>query len=52
MKKEIELIKETNERDKDSQHTLINSDLPGTEQSKDYYLEKIRNFLTDYKQCR
>ena len=50
MTKEIDLIRETKERARDSHHVLVCSDLPGTEQSKDYYLEKIRNFLTDCKQ--
>ena len=50
MIKEIDLIRELNERDRESYLVLVCSDLPGTEHSKDYYLEKIRNFLTDCKQ--
>ena len=52
MIKEIDLIRELNERDRESYLVLVCSDLPGTEQSKDYYLEKIRNFLTNCKQGR
>ena len=50
MIKEIDLIRELNERDRESYLVLVCSDLPGTEQSKDYYLEKIKYFLTDCKQ--
>ena len=52
MTKEIDLIRELNERDRQSYLVLVCSDLPGTKQSKDYYLEKIRNFLTNCKQER
>ena len=51
MIKEIDLIRELKERDRCS--VLVcppYSDLPGTERSKEYYLEKIRNFLTDCRQ--
>ena len=50
MKKEIDLIREMDEKNPYCHHVLVCSDLPGNEHSKDYYLEKIRNFLTDCKQ--
>ena len=49
MTKEIDLIKKMCEKNPCFQQVLVCSDLPGTEHSKDYYLEKIRNFLTDCK---
>ena len=52
MIKEIDLIRELNERDRESYLVLVCSDLPGTEQSKDCYLEKIKYFLTNCKQDR
>ena len=50
MTKEIELIKELHEKIPRCNHVLVCSDHPGSEHSKDYYLEKIRNFLTNCKQ--
>ena len=50
MTKEIDLIKDMYKEDPDCQHVLVHLDLPGNEHSKDYYLEKIRNFLTNCKQ--
>ena len=50
MTKEIDLIKDMYKEDPDCQHVLVHSDLPGNEHSKDYYMEKIRNFLTNCKQ--
>ena len=50
MTKEIDLIRELNEKDRESYLVLVSFDLPGKEQSKDYYLEKIKYFLTDCKQ--
>ena len=48
--KEIDLIKKLREKNPHCHHVLVCSDLPGAEHSKDYYLEKIRNFLTDCKE--
>ena len=50
MTKEIHLVSEMSKKDRDCQHVLVHSDLPGNEHSKDYYLEKIRTFFTDCKQ--
>ena len=52
MTKEIDLIKDIYKEDQRCQHNIISvcSDLPGNERSKNYYLEKIRNFFTDCKQ--
>ena len=50
MTKEIDLIREIFKASPRRHLELVCSDLPGTEHSKDYYLEKIRNFLTDCKQ--
>ena len=50
MTKEIDLIRDMYKKDRYCQHVLVYSDLPGNEHSKDYYLEKIRNFLTNCKQ--
>ena len=50
MKKEIDLINEMHKNKPRCHHVLVCSDLPGAEHSRDYYLEKIRNFLTDCKQ--
>ena len=50
MKKEIDLIREMDEKNPSCHRVLVCSDLPGAEHSKDYYLEKIRSFLTDCKQ--
>ena len=50
MTKEIDIIRKICEKSPRCHQVLVCSDLPGSEHSKDYYLEKIRNFLTDYKQ--
>ena len=50
MTKEIDLIREMRKKNPRCHQVLVCSDLPGAENSKDYYLEKIRNFLTDRKQ--
>ena len=50
MTKEINLTREMYELDPSCHHVSVCSDLPGTKHSKDYYLEKIRNFLTSCKQ--
>ena len=50
MNKETDLARDMYKKDRDCQHVLVHLDLPGTEHSKDYYLEKIRNFFTDCKQ--
>ena len=50
MTKEIDLGSEMSKKYRDYQHVLVHSDLPGTEHSKDYYLEKIRTFFIDCKQ--
>ena len=50
MTKEIDLIKKLRERNPRCHHVLVCSDLPEIEHSKDYYLEKLRNFLTDCKE--
>ena len=50
MTKETDLARDMYEKDRDCQQVLVHSDLPGNEHSKDYYLEKIKNFLTNYKQ--
>ena len=52
MTKEIDLIRELNEKDRESYLVLVSFDLPGKEQSKDYYLKEVRNFLTNCKQER
>ena len=49
MIKEIDLIRKLHEKNPHC-YVLVCSDLPGTEQSKDYYLEKIKYFLTNCKQ--
>ena len=50
MTKEIDLIRDMKQKDTYCHYVLVQSDLPGTERSKDYYLEKIRNFLINCKQ--
>ena len=50
MIKEIDLIKKLYEKNPHCHQVLVCLDLPGSEHSKDYYLEKIRNFLTNCKQ--
>ena len=52
MTKEIDLIREMCEKDSFCHCVLVRSELPGTEQSKDYYLKEVRNFLTNCKQER
>ena len=50
MTKEIDLIKNMNKSSSHCRHVLVCSERPRAENSKDYYLEKIKNFLTDSKQ--
>ena len=50
MTKETDLISEMRKKIRNCQHVIVHSDLPGNEHSKDYYLEKIKNFLTNCKQ--
>ena len=50
MRKEIDLIKKINKKASSCHHVIVYSDLPGAEHSKDHYLKKIKNFLTDSKQ--
>ena len=50
MTKEIDLIRKMFKDSLRCCHPeLVYLDFPGTEHSKDYYLDKIRNFLTDCK---
>ena len=48
--KETDLIRDMHKKVPYCKHVLVYSDLPGTEHSKDYYLEKIRTFFIDCKQ--
>ena len=50
MTKEIDNIREMHKKNPRCHQILVCSDFPGAEHSKDYYLEKIRNFLTNCKQ--
>ena len=50
MKKEIDLIKKMSKKASRCRHVFVYSELPRAEHSKYYYLEKIRNFLTNCKQ--
>ena len=50
MTEEINLTKKMHEIDLSCHHMLVCSDLPGNRYSKEYYLENIRNFLTNCKQ--
>ena len=50
MTKEIDCIREKHHKSDFCQEILVCEDLPETEQSRDYYLKKIRNFLTNCKQ--
>ena len=50
MKKEIDLIKKMSKKASRCHHVLVYSEHSGAEHSKDYYLEKIKNFLTNCKQ--
>ena len=50
MIKEIDLIREMDEKNPHCYQVLVCSEHQGSEHSKDYYLEKIRNFFIDCKQ--
>ena len=50
MTKETDLVRDIYKKDRHCHRVLVHSDLPGNEHSKDYYLEKIKNFLTNCKQ--
>ena len=49
MRKEIDLIQELYRKDPECQVVFVCPDFPGTECSKDYYLEKMRQLLTKCK---
>ena len=50
MTKEIDLISGLYKTSPRCHHVFVYIDFPEAEHSKDYYLEKIRNFLTHCKQ--
>ena len=49
MRKEIDLIQELYRKDTKHQVVFVCPDFPGTECSKDYYIEKMRQLLTKCK---
>ena len=49
MRKEIDLIQELYRKDPECQVVFVCPDFPGTECPKDYYIEKMRQLLTDSK---